>query len=186
VGGPRGRSGEIAGAGLDVTTPEPLPTDSPLLSFPNCVVLPQSAPRALDNFCCTRRREAVIVEAVSVPSSGTWVEHPVTLRCVAALEAPPSQRARRWRPWRLRTSLPSPRVGSLSNLISPTRIPCRCAAHPEDMLRLHDEACQPEVTDLVPITALPFANTVSSHVWSVTFDVNHVQVAPCHSRPGFE
>ena len=70
--------------------------------------------------------------------------------------------------------------------ISPTRIPCRCAAHPEDMLRLHDEACQPEVTDLVPITALPFANTVSSHVWSVTFDVNHVQVAPCHSRPGFE
>jgi hypothetical protein len=117
VGGPRGRSGEIAGAGLDVTTPEPLPTDSPLLSFPNCVVLPQSAPRALDDFCCTRRREAVIVEAVSVPSSGTWVEHPVTLRCVAALEAPPSQRARRWRPWRLRTSLPSPRVGSLSNFI---------------------------------------------------------------------
>lgn len=27
-------------AGLDVTTPEPLPTDSPLLALPNCVVLP--------------------------------------------------------------------------------------------------------------------------------------------------
>jgi glyoxylate/hydroxypyruvate reductase len=27
-------------AGLDVTTPEPLPTDSPLLSLPNCVVVP--------------------------------------------------------------------------------------------------------------------------------------------------
>ena len=34
------RSGEIAGAGLDVTTPEPLPSDHPLLSLANCVVLP--------------------------------------------------------------------------------------------------------------------------------------------------
>ena len=34
------RGGEIAGAGLDVTTPEPLPSDHPLLSLPNCVVLP--------------------------------------------------------------------------------------------------------------------------------------------------
>jgi glyoxylate/hydroxypyruvate reductase len=32
--------GEIGGAGLDVTTPEPLPADSPLLSFPNVLVLP--------------------------------------------------------------------------------------------------------------------------------------------------
>ncbi|XP_078731644.1 glyoxylate reductase/hydroxypyruvate reductase isoform X1 [Lampetra fluviatilis] len=30
------RSGEIAAAGLDVTTPEPLPTDHPLLSLSNC------------------------------------------------------------------------------------------------------------------------------------------------------
>jgi lactate dehydrogenase-like 2-hydroxyacid dehydrogenase len=36
-------SGEIAGAGLDVTTPEPLPTDHPLLTLPNCVVLPHIA-----------------------------------------------------------------------------------------------------------------------------------------------
>lgn len=34
------KEGVIAGAGLDVTTPEPLPTDHPLLSLPNCVILP--------------------------------------------------------------------------------------------------------------------------------------------------
>jgi lactate dehydrogenase-like 2-hydroxyacid dehydrogenase len=33
-------SGQIAAAGLDVTTPEPLPTDHPLLTLPNCVILP--------------------------------------------------------------------------------------------------------------------------------------------------
>ena len=33
-------NGEIAGAGLDVTTPEPLPTDHPLLTLKNCVILP--------------------------------------------------------------------------------------------------------------------------------------------------
>lgn len=34
------RSDQIAAAGLDVTTPEPLPTDHPLLTLPNCVILP--------------------------------------------------------------------------------------------------------------------------------------------------
>jgi lactate dehydrogenase-like 2-hydroxyacid dehydrogenase len=33
-------SGEIAAAGLDVTTPEPLPPDQPLLTLPNCIILP--------------------------------------------------------------------------------------------------------------------------------------------------
>ncbi|XP_056143121.1 glyoxylate reductase/hydroxypyruvate reductase isoform X2 [Lampris incognitus] len=33
-------SGQIAAAGLDVTSPEPLPTDHPLLTLKNCVVLP--------------------------------------------------------------------------------------------------------------------------------------------------
>ncbi|XP_022539730.2 glyoxylate reductase/hydroxypyruvate reductase [Astyanax mexicanus] len=33
-------TGQIAAAGLDVTTPEPLPTDHPLLTLNNCVVLP--------------------------------------------------------------------------------------------------------------------------------------------------
>jgi glyoxylate reductase len=32
--------GEIAGAGLDVTDPEPLPKDDPLLSAPNLLVVP--------------------------------------------------------------------------------------------------------------------------------------------------
>jgi len=34
------KNGEIGGAGLDVTTPEPLPLDHPLLSISNCVVTP--------------------------------------------------------------------------------------------------------------------------------------------------
>lgn len=34
------QDGTIAAAGLDVTTPEPLPVASPLLTLPNCVVLP--------------------------------------------------------------------------------------------------------------------------------------------------
>jgi lactate dehydrogenase-like 2-hydroxyacid dehydrogenase len=33
-------SGSIAGAALDVTDPEPLPMGHPLLSFPNCLVVP--------------------------------------------------------------------------------------------------------------------------------------------------
>lgn len=37
------RDGKIAGAGLDVTEPEPLPSDSPLLMLPNCVVVPHIA-----------------------------------------------------------------------------------------------------------------------------------------------
>ena len=34
------RNGTIGAAGLDVTTPEPLPKDHPLLHLPNCTVLP--------------------------------------------------------------------------------------------------------------------------------------------------
>ncbi|NOX62033.1 MAG: D-glycerate dehydrogenase, partial [Chloroflexi bacterium] len=34
------REGQIAAAGLDVTTPEPLPPDHPLLALPNALVLP--------------------------------------------------------------------------------------------------------------------------------------------------
>ncbi|XP_036891656.1 glyoxylate reductase/hydroxypyruvate reductase isoform X1 [Sturnira hondurensis] len=33
-------NGQIAAAGLDVTTPEPLPTNHPLLTLKNCVILP--------------------------------------------------------------------------------------------------------------------------------------------------
>lgn len=37
------RDGEIAYAALDVTEPEPIPVDDPLLSLPNCIVVPHIA-----------------------------------------------------------------------------------------------------------------------------------------------
>jgi lactate dehydrogenase-like 2-hydroxyacid dehydrogenase len=37
------RTGEIFAAGLDVTEPEPLPADHPLVALPNCLVLPHVA-----------------------------------------------------------------------------------------------------------------------------------------------
>jgi glyoxylate reductase len=37
------RSGEIFAAALDVTDPEPLPADHPLVSLPNCIVVPHIA-----------------------------------------------------------------------------------------------------------------------------------------------
>jgi glyoxylate reductase len=37
------RDGQIFAAGLDVTEPEPLPSDHPLVSLPNCVVVPHIA-----------------------------------------------------------------------------------------------------------------------------------------------
>jgi glyoxylate reductase len=37
------RDGKIAGAGLDVTEPEPLPADSPLVTLPNCLIVPHIA-----------------------------------------------------------------------------------------------------------------------------------------------
>ncbi len=37
------RSGEIAGAGLDVTDPEPLPAGHPLWTMDNCVITPHVA-----------------------------------------------------------------------------------------------------------------------------------------------
>ncbi len=37
------QAGEIGGAALDVTEPEPLPADSPLVSMPNCIVVPHIA-----------------------------------------------------------------------------------------------------------------------------------------------
>ena len=34
------KNGQIRGAGIDVTNPEPMATDDPLLTLPNCIVLP--------------------------------------------------------------------------------------------------------------------------------------------------
>ena len=47
-------AGEIAGAGLDVTDPEPLPPDHPLLAYPNCLVVPHLGSASVK----TRRRMA--------------------------------------------------------------------------------------------------------------------------------
>ena len=41
------KSGTIAAAGLDVTTPEPLPRDHPLLTFPNVVITPHTGSQTL-------------------------------------------------------------------------------------------------------------------------------------------
>ncbi len=53
------RSGTIAGAALDVTTPEPLPLESPLYSFPNVVITPHIASASL----ATRSRMAEMAAA---------------------------------------------------------------------------------------------------------------------------
>lgn len=49
-------SGTIAAAGLDVTTPEPLPTDHPLLALPNCTILPHLGSASI----ATRTRMALM------------------------------------------------------------------------------------------------------------------------------
>lgn len=43
------QKGTIAGAGLDVTVPEPLKTDSPLFTLPNAIVTPHYAPTTLES-----------------------------------------------------------------------------------------------------------------------------------------
>eukprot|EP00802_Teleaulax_amphioxeia_P017902 Tamp_18072.p1 GENE.Tamp_18072~~Tamp_18072.p1 ORF type:complete len:337 (-),score=57.78 Tamp_18072:259-1269(-) len=48
--------GVIAGAGLDVTTPEPLPTNSPLLTLRNCVIFPHIGSASV----ATREKMAVM------------------------------------------------------------------------------------------------------------------------------
>lgn len=50
------QEGAIAGAGLDVTTPEPLPADHPLVSLPNCFILPHIASASY----ATRREMALL------------------------------------------------------------------------------------------------------------------------------
>ncbi|MGE0555332.1 MAG: D-2-hydroxyacid dehydrogenase [Gemmatimonadales bacterium] len=53
------RSGRLAGAGLDVTDPEPLPADHPLWRQPNVVITPHVASRAE---LTTERGEALLAE----------------------------------------------------------------------------------------------------------------------------
>jgi lactate dehydrogenase-like 2-hydroxyacid dehydrogenase len=53
------RDGVIASAGLDVTDPEPIPADDPLLGLENCIVLPHIASATL----ATRGRMAAMAAA---------------------------------------------------------------------------------------------------------------------------
>jgi lactate dehydrogenase-like 2-hydroxyacid dehydrogenase len=56
--------GRIRAAGLDVTTPEPLPADHPLLSLPNCLIVPHIASATVetrDAMCLLAARNIVAV-----------------------------------------------------------------------------------------------------------------------------
>ncbi len=69
------QSGTIAAAGLDVTTPEPIPTDHPLLTLPNCVVLPHIGSATI----ATRTRMALMAaENLIAGVCGEPLPFPVT------------------------------------------------------------------------------------------------------------
>lgn len=53
------RSGQIAGAGLDVTDPEPLPPDHPLWRTPRVIITPHVASMSMENF---GRVQALVTE----------------------------------------------------------------------------------------------------------------------------
>jgi phosphoglycerate dehydrogenase-like enzyme len=53
------RDGQLAGAGLDVTDPEPLPADHPLWTFPNVLITPHVA---ADGALTEERMRALLVE----------------------------------------------------------------------------------------------------------------------------
>ncbi len=63
------KSGEIAGAALDVTVPEPMPADHPLLTLDNCLIMPHVASATHD----TRMKMAMMcVENVLAGLAGDW------------------------------------------------------------------------------------------------------------------
>ncbi|MDE2717085.1 MAG: D-glycerate dehydrogenase, partial [Chloroflexota bacterium] len=55
------RDGEIGAAGLDVTDPEPIPDDDPLLTLENCVIVPHIASASV-----ATRREMSRIAAVNL------------------------------------------------------------------------------------------------------------------------
>ncbi|KAF9429797.1 hypothetical protein BGZ76_001103 [Entomortierella beljakovae] len=57
------KEGKIGSVGLDVTVPEPLPVDSELLKFPNCIVLPHIGSATIETR--TAMSEIAIDNAVS-------------------------------------------------------------------------------------------------------------------------
>ena len=78
-------AGEIAGAALDVTDPEPLPGDHPLLDAPNLLVVPHIASATH----ATRGRMAEIaVDNLLAALAGRPMPHSVQRRLAALLQAP--------------------------------------------------------------------------------------------------
>ena len=72
------KSGEIAGAALDVTVPEPIPADHPLLTLDNCLIMPHVASATGD----TRMKMAMMsVENILAGIAGDWPPY-----CVNQLE----------------------------------------------------------------------------------------------------
>lgn len=70
---------EIAGAGLDVTDPEPLPAESALWDAPNVVITPHTTPRLPDR---TQRSIDMIVENVRRYRAGEPMLNALTERDV--------------------------------------------------------------------------------------------------------
>jgi len=65
------KSGEIAGAGLDVTVPEPLPTDNKLFTLSNCVIVPHIGSATIDTRTnmaeITARNIIAVLEGETMP-----------------------------------------------------------------------------------------------------------------------
>ncbi len=80
-------AGEIAGAALDVTVPEPIPADHPLLTLDNCLIMPHVASATYD----TRMKMAMMcVENVLAGIAGDWPPYCVNetyISCTARLKA---------------------------------------------------------------------------------------------------
>ena len=68
------RDGVIAGAGLDVTEPEPIPADHPLLTLPNVVVTPHVGSASLQT-----RREMALLAARNILAALKGREMPTCL-----------------------------------------------------------------------------------------------------------
>uniref|UniRef100_A0A6A7G7I2 Glyoxylate reductase/hydroxypyruvate reductase n=1 Tax=Hirondellea gigas TaxID=1518452 RepID=A0A6A7G7I2_9CRUS len=66
------KTGEIAAAGLDVTDPEPLPPSHPLLTLPNCLIVPHVASASirtrLDMFDLAVRNTIAAINGKPLPS----------------------------------------------------------------------------------------------------------------------